>query len=126
MKICCGTDIIEIERIKESIEDEKTGEAFITRIYTKKEIAYCESKNAQKYQHYAARFAAKEATFKAISQQLQDKYSITWKDIEIMNDRQGRPVLNLIGIDLKSIEDIDLSISHCKQYAMATVTLLRK
>lgn len=45
MKICCGTDIIEIERIKESIEDEKTGKAFVARIYTKKEIAYCESKN---------------------------------------------------------------------------------
>ncbi len=126
MKICCGTDIIEIERIKESIEDEKTGKAFVARIYTQKEIAYCESKNAQKYQHYAARFAAKEATFKAISEQLQDKYSITWKDIEIINDRQGRPVLNLMGIDLKSIEDIDLSISHCKEYAIATVTLLRK
>ncbi len=126
MKICCGTDIIEIERIRESIEDEKTGKAFVARIYTQKEIAYCESKNAQKYQHYAARFAAKEATFKAISEQLQDKYSITWKDIEIINDRQGRPVLNLMGIDLKSIEDIDLSISHCKEYAIATVTLLRK
>ena len=124
MKICCGTDIIEIVRIKESIEDEKTGEAFVARIYTKKEIAYCESKNTQKYQHYAARFAAKEATFKAISGQLEDKYAITWKDIEIVNDEQGRPCLNLIGIDLKNIEDIDLSISHCKQYAVANVTLL--
>lgn len=126
MKICCGTDIIEIQRIQESIEDKKTGTVFVTRIFTEKEIAYCESKNKQKYQHYAARFAAKEATFKAISQQLLDKYSITWKDIEIMNDEQGRPILNLIGIDLKNIEDIDLSISHCKQYAVAMVTLLKK
>lgn len=126
MRICCGTDIIEIERIKESIEDIKTGESFVTRIYTKEEISYCESKHAQKYQHYAARFAAKEATFKAISGQLEDKYSITWKDIEIINDEQGRPILNLIGMDLSNIEDIDLSISHCKQYAVATVTLLKK
>lgn len=126
MKICCGTDIIEIERIKESIEDERTGEAFVEKVYTKKEIAYCESKNILKYQHYAARFAAKEATFKAISGQLQDKYSITWKDIEIINNEQGRPCLNLMGVDLKNIEDIDLSISHCKQYAVANVTLLRK
>lgn len=126
MKIYCGTDIIEIERIKESIEDEKTGEAFVEKIYTKKEIEYCEGKKTQKYQHYAARFAAKEATFKAISDQLEDKYAITWKDIEIINNEQGRPCINLMGANLKDIEDIDLSISHCKQYAVATVTLLKK
>ncbi len=126
MKICCGTDIIEIERIKESIEDPRMGKAFLTRIYTQKEIHYCESKKKQKYQHYAARFAAKEATFKAISQQLADKYSITWKDIEVINDEQGRPQLNLFGIDLNNIEDMDLSISHCKEYAIANVMLLRK
>ena len=126
MKICCGTDIIEIKRIEESIEDGKTGKAFIRRVYTEKEIEYCESKKSQKYQHYAVRFAAKEATFKAISEQLKDKYSITWKDIEITNDEQGRPKLSLIGIDLENIEDIDLSMSHCKQYAVANVTLLRK
>lgn len=126
MKICCGTDIIEIERIRNSIEDEAMGKAFIERVYTPKEIAYCESKKMQKYQHYAARFAAKEAAFKAISEQLEDKYSISWQDIEVINDEQGRPSLNLIGIDLKNIEDIDLSISHCKEYAVANVTLLRR
>lgn len=126
MKICCGTDIIEIERIKASIEDEKMGKAFIEKVYTPKEIQYCESKKAQKYQHYAARFAAKEAAFKAISDQLQDKYEITWKDIEIINNQQGKPQLKLKKIDLKNIEDIDLSISHCKQYAVANVTLLKK
>ena len=124
MKICCGTDIIEIERIKKNIEDETVGKAFVERVYTKKEIEYCESKKIQKYQHYAARFAAKEAVFKAISNQLEDKYSITWKDIEIINNQQGRPELKLTGIDLSNIEDIDLSISHCKEYAVATVTLL--
>ena len=126
MKICCGTDIIEIERIRNSIEDAAMGKAFIERVYTPKEIAYCESKKMQKYQHYAARFAAKEAAFKAISEQLEDKYSISWQDIEVINDEQGRPSLNLIGIDLKNIEDIDLSISHCKEYAVANVTLLRR
>jgi len=44
----------------------------------------------------------------------------------VINDEQGRPSLNLIGIDLKNIEDIDLSISHCKEYAVANVTLLRR
>ena len=65
MEITCGTDIIEISRIKESIETQK--EKFLNKIYTEKEIEYCESKKNQKYQHYAARFSAKEALFKAIS-----------------------------------------------------------
>lgn len=126
MKICCGTDIIEIERIKQSIEDEKTGQAFLERVYTVKEIEYCESKKAQKYQHYAARFAAKEAAFKAISEQIDNKYGVSWKDIEISNNLQGRPKLNIQGIELKNMENIDLSISHCKEYAVANVTLLKK
>lgn len=121
MKVCCGTDIIEIERIKKSIEDEKIGKAFIERVYTNKEIEYCESKKAQKYQHYAVRFAAKEAAFKALSEQLKDTNSVTWKDFEIVNDLQGRPKLNLKELYLKGIEDIDLSLSHCKEYAVANV-----
>lgn len=125
MKICCGTDIIEIERIKENIEDNAIGKVFIEKIYTQKEIEYCESKKAQKYQHYAARFAAKEATFKAISEQIGNKFSITWKDIEVINNEQGKPKLNLEAIDLKNIEDIDLSLSHCRKYAIANVTILK-
>ena len=124
MKICCGTDIIEIERIKNSIENEKTGKTFVEKVFTPKEIAYCESKKGQKYQHYAARFAAKEAAFKAFSEQIKDKYAISWKDIEIVNNEQGRPQLNLLGIHLKNVENIDLSLSHCKEYAVANVTLL--
>lgn len=126
MKVCCGIDIIEIDRIKNSIEDEKIGMVFVEKVYTQKEIEYCESKKAQKYQHYAARFAAKEATFKAISGQIEGKYSITWKDIEVVNDKQGRPAIKIKGVILEDIENIDLSISHCKKYAVANVTLLRK
>lgn len=124
MKIACGTDIIEIERVKESIEN--LGEKFLERVYTKKEIEYCESKKKQKYQHYAARFAAKEALFKAISWKLEDKYEICWKDIEVLNNKQGRPELKVIGVDLKNIENIDISISHCKSYAVANVVILAK
>lgn len=124
MKIACGTDIIEIERVKESIEN--LGEKFLERVYTKKEIEYCESKKKQKYQHYAARFAAKEALFKAISWKLEDKYEICWKDIEVLNNKQGRPELKVIGVDLKNIENIDISISHCKSYAVANVVVLVK
>ncbi len=125
MKVCCGTDIIEIERIKNSIEDPKTGKTFIERVFTPEEIIYCESKKNQKYQHYAARFAAKEAAFKALSEQIKDKYSITWKNIQIINDEQGRPQLKILKVNLDNIENIDLSISHCKEYAVAVVTALK-
>lgn len=124
MKISCGTDIIEIYRIKESIE--KLGEAFLKRVFTEDEIKYCESKKKQKYQHYAARFAAKEAAFKALSWKIDDKYSISWKDFEVGNNKEGRPELKIIGIDLNDIEDIDVSISHCKDYAVANVTILSR
>ena len=119
MRIECGTDIIEKSRIKDSIEE--AGERFLDRVYTKAEIEYCESKKKQKYQHYAARFAAKEATFKAISSLLEDKYSICWKDIEVVNDSQGKPKVNILDVDETRIESISISISHCKEYATANV-----
>lgn len=124
MKISCGTDIIEIERIKDSIEE--TNNKFLNRVFTEKEIEYCESKKIQRYQHYAARFAAKEAVFKAISIKLEDKYSICWKDIEIINDSQGRPNVILQGNIQKNIEQIDISLSHCKEYATANVVVIWK
>ena len=124
MKVRTGTDIIEIERVKKSIEE--TDGRFCERVYTKDEIEYCESKKIQKYQHYAARFAAKEAIFKAISSKLDSKYEIEWKDIEVKNDQNGRPVVNLDDKFMKNIESIDISISHCKQYAVATVVVLER
>lgn len=117
MKIKCGTDIIEVSRIKESIE--KLGEKFLNKIYTQKEIEYCLSKNNMKYQHFAARFAAKEAIFKAISSLLKNKYEITWKDVEVLNDENGRPYVHFLNNNY-NIEQIDISISHLKEYAIAT------
>ena len=121
MKIRTGVDIIEIDRIKQSIEDSQG--KFCEKIFTEKEITYCESKKIQKYQHYAARFAAKEAVLKAISQLLDSKYDIEWKEIEIMNDKEGRPFVNLLKKDIP-IEEIDISISHCKTYAVASVVVM--
>lgn len=121
MKVLCGTDIIEIERVKEAIE--KLEDNFLNRVFTQKEIEYCKSKKKQKYQHYAGRFAAKEATFKAVSELLNNKYEINWKDIEILNNENSKPKINL-KIKLQNIENIDISISHCKQYATATAVIL--
>ena len=125
MKIYTGTDIIEIERVKNSIES--IGKKFIEEIYTQKEIEYCESKKNAKYQHYAARFAAKEAIFKAVSKLLNNKFDISWKNAEIVNDKNGRPYINFLNTKIiEKIEDIDISISHCKEYAVATVVVMYK
>lgn len=119
MNIRIGTDIIEISRIKRSIED--TDNKFIERIYTNKEIEYCESRKSQKYQHYAVRFAGKEAVFKAISSMLKNKFEIDWKDIEILNDYSGRPYVNILKSKISEKINIDISLSHCKEYAVANV-----
>lgn len=122
MNISCGTDIIEIERIKNSINELQ--DKFLDRIYTKKEIEYCESKHNAKYQHYAARFAAKEAVFKAISEHLDGKYNIEWKNIELINDENGRPKIKFVDIEIKELLQIDISLSHCKEYAVANVVAM--
>lgn len=125
MDIECGTDIIEIYRIKEAIETSK--QVFINRIFTQKEIEYCESKKIMKYQHYAARFAAKEAVYKAISP---NKYELCWKDIEIINNEVGKPEVflhnELENIKNKlNIKKIVLSLSHCREYATASAILMK-
>lgn len=122
MKITCGTDIIEIERIKEAIE--KLGDKFVQEIYTEAEIQYCESKKKAKYEHYAARFSAKEAVFKAVSHFLENKYSISWKNAEVLNDSKQKPYIHFISIEFPQIKSLDISISHSKQYAVANVVVL--
>ena len=116
MNLKIGNDIIETERIKKILL--KYPEKFKRRVFTDKEIEYCESKGENKYQSYAARFAAKEAVFKAISELLENKYYIQWTDIEVLNNDAGRPLANVKNVN--RIESIDISISHVKEYAMAT------
>ncbi len=122
MKVRCGVDIIEISRVQKSIDN--LGVSFLNKIFTEKEIEYCEKKGKSRYEHYAARFAVKEAVFKAISKTLEDKYSISWKDIETTNDEQGRPRVEILNINNNIIEDIDISISHCKEYAIANAVVV--
>ena len=122
MKVKCGIDIIEISRVQKSIDN--LGVSFLNKIFTEKEIEYCEKKGKSRYEHYAARFAVKEAVFKAISKTLEDKYSISWKDIETTNDEQGRPRVEISNINNNIIEDIDISISHCKEYAIANAVVV--
>lgn len=122
MKILCGTDIIEIERIKKSIE--RSGENFLKLVFTPKEIEYCEKRKAAKYYHYAGRFAAKEAIFKAVSSLLENKFDISWHNAEVINDENGNPKIEFLDIKFDKIKNIDISISHCKEYAVATVVAI--
>ena len=123
MKLSCGTDITEISRIKDAIE--KNGERFITEIFTPKEIEYCEGKKNAKYEHYAARFAGKEAIYKAISPLLKDKYEISWQNGEILNDGTGKPYVVFHNVKFEErIKNIDISISHSKENAIVNVVVM--
>lgn len=122
MKVLCGTDIIEIERIKKSIEH--SGDRFTNLVYTQAEKEYCESRKAAKYYHYAGRFAAKEAIFKAVSALLKNKFDISWHNAQVINDENGNPSVEFVGINFDNIKNIDISISHCHEYAVANVVIL--
>lgn len=119
MDITCGTDIIEIDRVKRLIDDLK--DERINKIFTQNEINYCESKKNMKYQHYAARFASKEAIFKAISNRLSNKFELSWNDVEVLNDENGRPSVKFIDKEIIGIKNIEISISHCREFAVAMV-----
>lgn len=120
MSVYCGVDIVEVERLKDSIES--MGSAFIDRIYTPREVEYCESRKNGRYQSYAARFAAKEAVSKAFGTGIGS--AAGWKDIEIVNDENGKPSVILHGLAKESLASINgvsvsISLSHCKSYAVA-------
>lgn len=111
-----GTDIIEIDRLKQAYSRKK--EAFLDKLFTDKEKKYC-FKFKDFIPHFAARFAAKEAVVKAIGLGF-GKY-ITFKDIEIINDLNGKPEVKLSS-ELKNrfeFTDISISISHSENYAIA-------
>ncbi len=117
----CGTDIVNVARVRESIE--KLGEKFIKRVYTDEEINYCESRRMCKFESYAARFAAKEAVYKAISPAKESEGVFT--EVEVRNEENGRPYIILHG-ELKKIingKNIEVSLSHEKEYAIATVVI---
>ena len=123
MQIRTGVDIIEVDRIKKGIEE--SGDAFLNRVFTPIEIEYCNNKNMSKYEHFSGRFAAKEAIFKAISVVLDNKYSLNWKNMEIINDEDGKPLAKFVNIEneelrknLDKVKNIDISISHIKENAV--------
>ena len=114
-----GTDIIECLRIAQMIE--RHGDLFINRVYTPHEIQYCQTRK-QATQHYAGRWAAKEAVLKALGTGW--RRGISWRDIEIRNAPSGRPVVALRGgardvVEQLGITEMLISISHCRSHATA-------
>lgn len=114
-----GSDIVECLRIAQLIE--RHGELFVGRVYTDAEIEYCRARKAAT-QHYAGRWAAKEAVLKALGTGL--RRGISWRDIEIANDPRGAPDVVLHGgakelLGRNGIQWIHVTISHCRSHAVA-------
>lgn len=121
-----GTDIIEVPRIALMIQ--KHGELFVRRVYTTHEIEYCSQRKAAN-QHFAGRWAAKEAVLKALGTGWSK--GVQWTDIEVHNDTGGRPKIRLAGAarDLcqqREIGEILITISHCRTFAVAYAVAMRR
>jgi len=123
MVIGIGIDIIEIERIKKSVE--KFGDLFLNKIFTETEKEYSLTKKNQ-FQHLAARFAAKEAIAKALATGWSKGFR--WKDIEIYNEKSGLPQVNLYG-ELKKFVDegksLKITMSHSEHYVTCFAILYK-
>ena len=123
MIIGIGTDLVKISRIEKAGKDHR---GFLERVFTQKEQEYC---NRQKFpaQHYAARFASKEAVLKAFGTGL--SAGMKWTDIEVLHGEGGGPIVNISGAakdlaDLKGVSQIMLSYSHDEGYAVAHAVLI--
>jgi len=119
-----GIDIIEIERIKKSVEE--YGDAFLNKVFTKVELDYCLSKK-NKFQHLAARFAGKEAISKALSTGWAKGFK--WKDVEIFNEPSGLPKVKLKN-ELESFiannKELKITMSHSDNYVTCFAILYQK
>jgi len=118
-----GTDIIEVKRMETRLSDNY---ALKQKIYTPAEQLYCDEGKVTRYQRFAARFAAKEAFFKALGTGY--RYGMAFHEIEVMNDELGKPYIVLHGkvkeyLEKEGVSIIHLTISHVKEMASAFVIL---
>jgi len=122
MVVGIGGDIVEIRRISQALQG---SQSMAKRVFTKSEIDYCEQRR-NSFHHYAGRFAAKEATMKALGTGWQG--GIRWTDVEVIAEKTGRPEVKLHGKALQLFKEcgavrILLSITHSREYAVAVVAL---
>ena len=111
-----GVDVVDVERMKKILQDQ--GGAFVSKVFTEKEIAYCRSRKNPN-EHFAARFAAKEAVSKAMQKGWSGEFR--WKDIEVMNEPSGAPRIVLYGELARLLEGtkVHLSLSHTEKTVVA-------
>ena len=125
MEIRQGIDIVSVSRMKQIIE--RSGKPFRDRVFTRQEQNYCETKRT-KFEHYAARFAAKEAAMKAF--EVRDGNQYMFREIEIRRAATGKPFIHLTPASAKRFKlprkyQLELSMSHEREYAIATVLLIK-
>lgn len=122
MIVGIGNDIVQISRIAQSVEN--YGKQFLDKVFTDDEQVYCESRN-NRAQHYAVRFAAKEAFSKAIGTGWTEEFG--WRDISVLRNSEGKPSIALQGALAQkwNTYSIHLSLSHTTDMALATVVIER-
>jgi len=123
MIVGTGVDLAEVPRLRHLVE--RFGPRFVERVYTPSEIAYVERK-ANRFERFAARFAAKEAGMKAIGTGW--RHGVTWQDFEVANLPSGKPTLRLHGVAARvaeklGVRNISLSLTHTAEYGMAHLIL---
>ena len=123
MIVGTGIDIAEVLRVGKAIE--RFGERFLWRVFTEAERKYCDSK-ANRVERYAARFAAKEATMKALGTGW--NRGVCWRDIEVYREPGGRPIIRFHGVAAEfaarlGASNVALSLSHTPEQAIASVIL---
>ena len=124
MIVSVGVDLVEVERIQKALEDSHIGSRFRDRVFTEKEIQYCEKKRRGRYESYAGRFAAKEAVMKALGRGWGSK--VSWIEIEVARAQSGKPDIVLHGktalfADTLGIRRWVLSITHTQAHGLAYV-----
>lgn len=125
MKILQGIDLVKIERVERRIKG-PSGKVFLNRVFSVGEQAYCGSKR-MKFEHYAARFAAKEAVLKALK--ISPRKNRKLSEIEIKREATGKPFIALSPKTRRQLRipaqaQIELSIAHEREYAIATVVIV--
>jgi holo-[acyl-carrier protein] synthase len=119
-----GIDVIEVERIERALNRTHTGARFRSRVFTAREVAYCESRGRPRFQSYAARFAAKEAAMKAMGTGW--NRNVGWNEIEVVRERGKAPTIVLHGKTAafargRNISTFHLSLTHTVRDAIAHV-----
>ncbi len=123
MIVGTGIDVAEVARVRRAVE--RFGRRFLERVFTAREIAYCE-RGRNRFERYAARFAAKEAAMKALG--VGWRGGVGWRDVEVINQRSGKPELRLSGAAARlaqkqKVRNVSVSLTHTAAQAVAQVIL---